>query len=284
MDLFVRFLNPVLMILLGLGVGILVSHRFRQDWRLYGIGAATFVIAQVFHIPFNQFALNPALQDLSLAGGLGGWNLVWVSIALGLSAGVFEETARYLVYRFWIKHARTWKAGLMFGAGHGGIEAILVGVLALLTVFQMMAVRNGDLSTLVQPEQLELAQAQVAAFWETPWYIFLLGAYERIMAISFHLAAAILVLQAFLRNNKLWVGAAILWHTSFNATVLFVAQTYGAVQAEGVATIFGVASLWMLFRLRTNDESDTEIVPPSLIEIKPTQITADDLENSQYDQ
>ena len=61
------------------------------------------------------------------------------AVFLGLSAGVFEETARYLTYRFWAKDARSWSRGLMLGAGHGGSEAILVGALAAVNFVALLA-------------------------------------------------------------------------------------------------------------------------------------------------
>jgi uncharacterized membrane protein YhfC len=45
-----------------------------------------------------------------------------------LTAGVFEETARYIAYRFLLKE-HNMENGLIYGVGHGGIESImLVGV------------------------------------------------------------------------------------------------------------------------------------------------------------
>jgi uncharacterized membrane protein YhfC len=107
------------------------------------IGAAVFIISQVFHIPFNLLVLNPALQQIqqNLPETIG---LLVVSVLLGLSAGVFESSARYFMYRWWIKDARTWRVGVLSGAGHGGLS-ILLGRLVLLAC-DMMAYRNVDLA------------------------------------------------------------------------------------------------------------------------------------------
>ena len=68
-----------------------------------------------------------------------------VAVFYGLSAGLFEEIARYLTYRFWLKDSQNWKSGLMFGAGHGGIEAMILGALALLSLIQAYVLRDADL-------------------------------------------------------------------------------------------------------------------------------------------
>ena len=66
MDIAIRFLNPLLMIALGLGLGVFFGRRLGAEWRLFGIGAVTFIASQVFHIPFNGRALTPALATLGL--------------------------------------------------------------------------------------------------------------------------------------------------------------------------------------------------------------------------
>ena len=91
--------------------------------------------------------------------------LVTIALAFGLSAGIFEEVARYLVYLFWIKQTCKWGQAMMFATGHGGIEAVLLGVVTLFTAVQIIALQDIDLSTQVPPEQLELAQAQLDTFW-----------------------------------------------------------------------------------------------------------------------
>ncbi len=58
-------LNTFLMIGLGLGLGLLLHHRFDLPWGLYGVGALTFILSQVGHIPFNSWLLNPWLAKIA---------------------------------------------------------------------------------------------------------------------------------------------------------------------------------------------------------------------------
>jgi uncharacterized membrane protein YhfC len=52
----------VLNILVMLGVPLLAAGLFERKnqvgWRLFGVGAVTFVLSQVLHIPFNVFGLS----------------------------------------------------------------------------------------------------------------------------------------------------------------------------------------------------------------------------------
>jgi uncharacterized membrane protein YhfC len=283
MNSFIRVLNPILMILVGLAAGIVVSKQRDAKWNLYGIGALTFIASQILHIPFNIKVLNPLLQKVTPTLSQGN-ALIFLSITLGLSAGFFEESARYLVYGFGIKDARQWKDALMFGAGHGGIEAILLGILAFLSALQLISLEGQDLSLLIPEEQLPLAQAQIDAFWALPWYGVLLGAVERIIAICFHVAASILVLQAFQRQNIVWVLCAIGFHTLLNAVAVYGSQTWGIYLTEGILLLVSILSVGIIFTLRPKDRPQPESpqTSPALPEIRRMEITADQIEDSKY--
>jgi len=283
MNIFVRVLNPILMILTGLAAGVIVSKQRDVKWNLYGIGALTFIASQIFHIPFNIWVLNPVLQEFTSITPQGAALLI-LAVALGLSAGFFEETARYLVYRFGIKDAREWKDALMFGAGHGGIEAILLGLLAFLSVLQLISLTGQDLSHIVPEDQLPLAQAQITSFWEIPWYGVLLGTVERAIALCFHIAASVLVLQAFQKRNVVWLLAAIGFHALLDAIAVYGFQIWGAYLTEGALAIFTLLSLGIIFLFRPKDKQQEEIplAPPTLSEIRHMDVTTDQIEESKY--
>ena len=44
----------------------------------------------------------------------------------GLMAGVFEETGRYVSFKWFLKKETRIQDGLSYGIGHGGIEAMLI--------------------------------------------------------------------------------------------------------------------------------------------------------------
>lgn len=243
-------LNAVLMVALPLLLGLWLERRLGQPWKLYGAGAATFVASQVVHLP-----LNAGLGELSARGLLPAppevWKLPAQAILLGLTAGLCEETARYVAYRWFLPRARTWPQAVMFGAGHGGIEAILLGLLAYVAFLQLGSLRTSDLGILGLPlEQMSLLQAQLDVYWSAPWYAALLGALERAFALCLHLTLAVLVLQAVQRRQPLWLAAAIAWHASANAAAVYILVRWGAYWAEAAVGLAAALSLGMLFALR----------------------------------
>ncbi len=288
MDIVVRFLSPGLMVVLGLWAGAFFVRRFRSEWRVVWLGALTFVGAQVLHIPFNSYVLNPLLGRLGWAAGAGPGTLalVWVGLAFGLSAGLFEELGRYVVYRLGLKGVERWGDGLAFGAGHGGMEAVLLGGLGVLTVIQIISLDGMDLAQVVPPEQLPVAQMQIEAFWAAPWYMIGLGFVERIFAICFHLSASLLVLQAVRRKSVVWLVAAIGWHTLLDAAAVYGASSWGAVATEGVLGVFALVSLWVVARLRDGpapeDSNQMPRVPEKTLDLSRVDVTDEQLEESRY--
>jgi uncharacterized membrane protein YhfC len=245
----------VLQIALILGaVGALVwvaRARLGATWVLLGMGAATFVGSQVVHLPLN-LALGglfrlPAAENLPAA-----WQLPLSAILAGLTAGLSEEGARYLVLRYWAKEAREWGKGLALGIGHGGAEALILGALVVATLLTMVAMRDTDAlgETGDAAFEAQIGEA-VDAYWETPLYMPLLAAAERWMALVAHLALAVLVQRVFV-VGRLWpLWAAIAWHTVIDATAAYVLVTWGAIAVEGVLALFTVGSaaiLWATWR------------------------------------
>lgn len=254
---FTYTLNFVLMMAMPIALGVFLARRFKLGWGLWGIGAATFVLSQVVHIPLN-IGLTRLYTDNILPPPPDAWTPFFNPIVLGFTAGLCEETGRYLVYRFWIRDARTWREAVVFGAGHGGVEAILIGGLAALTTFQLFALQGADLSTLgLPPEQLPLAQKQIADFWAAPWPATLLGAAERAMTIPFHIALAVIVLQAVKRKNVLWLVGAILLHTAANAVAVYALSRVGPYWTEAIIAGFSATSIIILFVLKPAHEEMT---------------------------
>jgi uncharacterized membrane protein YhfC len=274
-----------MMIAMPIGLTIYLTRKFKKGWRLFWIGAATFVFSQVLHIPFNAW-VNPIFKQFGFIALPVALQKSLLSAFLGLSAGIFEELSRYLMYRWWAKEARSWGAGLLVGAGHGGIEAILFGLLALYGYTQMLIAKGVDISTLVAPARVELAKAQILAYWSTPWYLTMLGALERSFAICLHLACSVLVLQAVIRGKFWWVGIAILFHALADGVAVFVSQNgFSAISIEGIVGIFALISIGIIFTLRQPELAITPIpVANKLPEYRtaPIEENSKDLDETRY--
>jgi uncharacterized membrane protein YhfC len=283
----IRSLNALLMIAMPLVLGVYLYRKLGSEWRIFGIGAMTFVVSQVFHIPFNAGLLAPWMALLGLDPDVS-IHLAIIAFLLGLSAGLFEEIARYIVYKFYIKEARnrTWGNGLMFGAGHGGIEAIILGVLVVYGFVRLFALKDANLEVLIPADQLEVVRAQVELYWSAPWYATILGAMERAATLCFHMSATLIVLQAFRRKNILWLFFAILWHTVVDAIAVFASQTWSIYLTEALIVGAGILALGIIFAFREAPNGSEEEKPIQIDEtrneIETHEPSIDQLEDSRY--
>ena len=250
MDAVLRLLNGLLMLAAPLALGVILARRLRVPWSLYAAGAAGFLGSQLLHIPFNLALLNPAIERAGLVPGSGFPREVLGPALLGLSAGLFEEPARFLIYRLVGRQSRSWAGGLMLGAGHGGLEAILLGVLVLYGFFQAVAYQGAELSALLPAEQVAAAQANLNAYWSAPAPTALLGAVERILAICIQLGLSILVLQSDSQAQRPLAGPGRRLARAGDGAALVALAAWGAWATEGVIALFALASLGAVFGLR----------------------------------
>jgi uncharacterized membrane protein YhfC len=216
-------------------------------------------------------------------------NLLLVALILGLSAGIFEEVARYLSFRYWARDAREWRAGLMVGAGHGGIESMILGMLAMVNTAALLGLREGYFTALVTPEQLPLVQAQAQALLDAAWYDALLAPAERLFALIAHLALSVLVMESVFRQRWYWLAGAIVWHALLDALAVLATVRWNVYVAEGVIALFALASVVIILRLRrpapSVDKASTEQAErrePATIEPVKVDLTAEKLEQSRY--
>lgn len=289
----VRLFSGLLMIAFPVALAFFLTRRFHLGWRLVFIGAATFILSQVGHIPFNAL-LTLLFQRGILPNPPPTWNPAFNAVILGLSAGLWEELTRAGVYRWWATDARSWRKGILLGAGHGGIEAIILGALVLVTFASMLAMRGVDLSTMVPAEQLDLARQQVEAYWAVPWQMGILGFVERLFTIPFHIVLSVIVLQAFTRRQPAWIALAVVWHALIDALVVYLAgiwsgQAWAAYALEGVIGVNALVSLVVLFLLRRPEppEPSAEVidVPPAgpvPSEAIKLEVTGEKLDESRY--
>ena len=275
-------LNSLLMILTPILLGIFLARKFSLSWRLFIFGGLAFILSQLFHLPLNAILTR-------VTPGLGPDGLIWLqAIVFGFTAAITEELARYSILRNKLKDARSWKSALMYGAGHGGFEAMILGLLAGLTVVNMIALKNTPATLAkVPPEQLDLVKQQITAFWSAPWYMALMGAVERISTLIIQISLAVIVMQVFLRRNKSWLWAAIGWHWLVDAAAVVSASRFSIPLTELIIGVLALTSLMIILYFKPIEEEDDAASPPAPPEPVPLESMdfsppTDKLDQSQY--
>lgn len=207
--------------------------------RALGAGALVFFVSQVLlRLPW-QIPLGRWVQ------GHARWLIPFLLFS-SLTAGLFEETGRWAGYKYLLRTERSRRVGMMFGLGHGALEAILLAGLPLagLLVSWVMAARGR-----IPPGiALESIRQQVAALdlWKVQ-----LAALERASAMAVHVGLALIVLQMWFRGGIRWLILAIALHFAINATAAILVVVLGVSPWIGeivlVAMAAGVLTLgWRL--------------------------------------
>jgi uncharacterized membrane protein YhfC len=276
-----------LMIFFPLVLGWWIRRRYRVGWGIFWAGAATFILSQIVHLP-----LNWALGLLGGGRGVALWPLAALALVAGLSAALCEEGARWIVLTFFLKRCRRWDQGLQYGAGHGGVEAIIFGVLALISFISMIALRFLDPAVLnLAGAAAEQVQAQMTQYWATPWYMSILGGLERVFAITLQIAMALLVVRSVARRQLLYLLAAIGLHTAVDFWAVWGMGTLGMVWVEVGVAVFGAFAFWLILRLKEPSPAP-EVAPipsPTItaVDLTPRTLSAEELahraESSKYE-
>ena len=225
-------LAGALEILIPLGLGFYIIRRFNTSWKIWFIGAMMFLIS------LTRVPLNAYFSQLVLSAPMSGMTYTFLALVPSITAGVFEEVARYIGLRFLVKN-NSYERGLTYGAGHGGIESIFLVGLSVLSVGVVLATKPETLP----PEQLEMILA-------TPLYLPLVGLYERLMAMIVQIGFSIIVLESLRRKEISYLLAAIVLHALLDFLAVSVVG-YSILYSEVMVTGFALGlGFWTYNRLK----------------------------------
>lgn len=208
------------------------------------VGALTFFISQiVLRMPLLQL-----LQGQSWYAVIG--KNLWInSLFLSLTAGIFEETGRFLSFRFLLNKRLEWKNGVAFGIGHGGIEAVMLTGLTYINnlIFSLM-INSGAFEQISGTLSPGTSEYIVNALSGTSPVMFLFGGVERVFAIISHIAFSIMVLYGVKNKRGIYILYAILAHTLLNIFAVILGYYLGPWVSEAFIMIFAAAALYFIIK------------------------------------
>lgn len=230
-------LNGLVGIVLPLGVLLVLRRRLGLGSAAFCVGCLTFVLSALVlengaHYLVLTSPLAPTIQG----------NIWLYALYGGLMAGIFEETGRLAAMLVLKKKHPAPGTCLLYGAGHGGIEIILVMGIPMVQNLVFALIGNaGQLSSLTEgmtPEQTQALTAQLGALAQTSPWLFLVSPVERMIALTLHITFSILVWRAVTQPGSfLLFFAAIGVHTLVDASAV-------AMQSLGVPVL--LIELWLL--------------------------------------
>ncbi len=202
--------------LLSIGVPILLlvlwRKRTRAPWIAALCGSAIFIVfVFVLESICHRFVLfgNGSLPAFMNAHP-------WAYATYGaLAAGVFEETGRFVAFRWLLRKQEGKETSVMYGIGHGGIESIiLAGVAAIANIAFVLSLNamGADAMIAAAGPQAATVQASIDSLASTGAGMFFVSGIERMTAIALHISLSVFVFMAVKRKRFVLYPVAILLH------------------------------------------------------------------------
>lgn len=211
-----------LIISVALPIVLLIVWRKKTgaSFSSFCIGAGIFILfalilEQIFHSVM-----------LGLTGTVLKDNIWLYALYGGLAAGLFEETGRFTAMKFFMKDPDK-KNAIMYGIGHGGIEAILVtGLNMISNLVTSMMINAGSLESILAPlgDERQTLLTQLSALWTEPSWKFYMAGMERVSAVMLHIVLSYLVYMAVKNQKIIWYVLSVLLHAAVNAGTILFAQ------------------------------------------------------------
>ena len=203
--------------------------------------------------------LESIVHSLVLTGPFGQkiWETPWLyALYGGLAAGLFEETGRLMAMKLLKKKDSQPDLSLMYGAGHGGIEVLLVMGLTMAQNLVYALMMNAGQTEAILASAPE-AQAQVLAsglqsLAATPAWLFLVSPLERVIALVLHMSLSVLVWRAVTQKGKFYLYVAAIGIHALVDAVAVLLQQYGVpvlvieavMAAIDVAVVFWAKAIY----------------------------------------
>ena len=243
--------NMILGILIPVGLVLYLKTKYGIKAGPFFLGAATMllfanILEQSFHGIFLSSDTGALIQN----------NLILYAIYGGLMAGLFEETGRLITMRLFMKkyHDDPHYA-IMYGAGHGGIEAFTILTFGMIQyMIYVSMINSGELASNIASLDAAsgAAMQEVAdALISTPSWQFMMSGVERLAAVTAQVALSVIVWFAVTRRKNMYYWLAVILHVILDAAAVIInglgagiIVTEIAVWIIAIAIVFIARSIW----------------------------------------
>ena len=208
-------ISLIICVVLPIGGIVVLKIKYKVSLKAFFIGMLAFFIAvQILEAPIHSYflSINKGTAEFLLG------NPIAYMLYGGLMAGVFEETARLISFKYLIKDRNDMTA-IAYGVGHGGMEAILVGFISSLNaIIYSIFINNGSFQSLMENASVseEVIATTYNQFVNSNSFLWLMTGFERITAMIIHISLSILVFYAVKERKYIYYFIAIICHAVIN--------------------------------------------------------------------
>lgn len=155
----------------------------------------------------------------------------------------------------------SFRTGLVAGAGHGGIEAmVLIGLTYVNNLIVSFMINTGRLDQMI-PDNPAMADSIRQLLVETPPGTFLMAGLERMLTMVFHIALSVLLAWFMYRKHSV-MGFILVTALHFSVDFVAVLLSQNGVSMwviEGALLVIACASLFMIRWLKPRFLQEQEI-------------------------
>ena len=246
-------ISAVLALLVPIALIVFMGVKKRLKWKAMLFGALLFVVfALILERIMHALVLGADPTQSAIYK-----NPVLYMLYGGFAAGIFEETARLLCFKSFlkVKNNESIYTGISYGLGHGGIEAILVGGIAavgnLVTSVMLNSGMLKAVTAAMSGQQLDKFNQGMNGLVNTPSYMFLVSGGERMIALVLQIALSLFVFKAVVEKKWQYFAYAILIHAGID--MLAVLFQRGIIKnvflLEGIILLATVAVAIVAFKI-----------------------------------
>lgn len=257
------FLSLALSVLLPLALVISYRKKYKADLLTFFVGGGVWFL---FAGTLEQILHYIILQLLPIGKSIAE-NAIIYALYGGFCAGIFEESGRFIAMKTVLKKKYDNKYNaLMYGAGHGGIEAATILGTAMTNNIIYSILINLNKTELLTASLDEASKAIIERQFEqlitTAPSLFVCGAFERISAVIFHIALSVIVFIAVTKRKTLLFPLAIILHMFMDSSIAIIsAKTdFTPVMLEAYILVFALLTAtfsWLLWKKNFKESSNT---------------------------
>jgi uncharacterized membrane protein YhfC len=244
--------TEIIVFAVPVGLTFFFYKRFKISLKAVFIGGVTFIVFQLLLLlTFGLSANLGWIHDLAKSRTLS--NIMVYSVFLSVTSGIFIETGRFLGFKSLLRNELAWRNGAAFGIGYGGFGAILIaGYGTFYYITSSLLINSGKFDAMIAPKMQPAVVLNLKNMLiNNPPWMFALGGWEQIMAVTIHIGFSLLVLHSVMTRKNRYLFYAILLHVFTDTpTVLYQKKLLPIGIYEVWLLVIAAASLYWIVSSR----------------------------------
>lgn len=191
-------------------------------------------------------------------------NFIPYCIMLAFTAGLFEESARYLCAGCFLKKHRMFRDAISFGLGHGLCEVILLtGMAQINNIIYAGLINGGTFQTAMASLPAAQSQSILNAMLAVDPGAVYLGVAERVFTVAFHVFASVLIFKGVNDHKVIYYFLALGLHTVTDFGAATLAKSGNIWIPEAFIFVIAVISVYFIFKLKPSfPQENIGLQPP----------------------